>query len=184
MPISMPTRVVPTAVAGSLVLLAAPAVRPDPAPAASPCAGASSRHLSVARANGVLFCLVNYERTRHGLAPLATDGRLARVAGVHARDMVRYHFVGHDSPVHGGLKRRVLRSGYRGTRSSWSFGEILGAGAGSHGTPAHIVRVWMHRPIHRRAILYRSFSRMGVGGTRGMPSNGRVGRNYVITFGG
>ena len=164
------------------LLLAAAVFQPAPA-AAQGCANASSQKLSKPQAVGVVFCLVNAQRTRHGLAPLRGNARLARVARVHARDIVKYQFIGHDSPAHGSLLARVKRSGY-GRNKRLTFGEILGAGRGRWGTPRSIVREWMKRKIHRTAILYPKFRAMGVGAAVGMPSHGikRRGRSFVITF--
>lgn len=156
----------------------------DAAPAsAQGCAGASSKKLSKAKANRVVFCLVNQQRIRHGLRPLRHNRRLAKVARVHARDIVKYQFIGHDSPAHGSLLARVKRSGY-GRNKRLTFGEILGAGRMRWSTPRSIVREWMKRQIHRKAILYPAFRVMGVGAARGMPSRNikRRGRSFVITF--
>ena len=166
------------AVLAMLVFSAAPA-------AAQGCrnANAQSTKISKAAANRAVFCLVNAQRARHGLPPLRANRRLARVARIHARDIVRYQFIGHDSPAHGSLLQRVQRSGY-GRNRRLTFGEILGAGRGRWSTPRSIVREWMKRHIHRKAILYPSFRAMGVGASVGMPShnNKRRGRSFVITF--
>ncbi|HEX2084821.1 MAG TPA: CAP domain-containing protein [Solirubrobacteraceae bacterium] len=165
----------------AVALLAAAALAAAPASAA--CANATSQKLSKRQANRVVFCLVNEQRARHGLPALRSSRRLAKVARVHARDIVAYQFIGHDSPAHGSLLARVKRSGY-GRNRALTFGEILGAGRGRWSTPQSIVREWMKRHIHRKAILYRSFRAMGVGSALGMPShnNKRRGRSFVITF--
>ena len=182
MPFTMPIRAFVLAAAAAVVAAAGALVQPASA-AAEDCPGAGSRALSVRQATSTVFCLVNRERTSRGLPALRHSGRLARVAGVHARDSVRYGFVGHTSPVHGTLGTRVRRSGYRPTGGgAFAIGEILGAGRGRRGTPRAIVRAWMRRHIHRTAILYPRFRTMGVGGTRGMPSRRSRGRNFVITF--
>jgi uncharacterized protein YkwD len=183
MPATMPIRAaVALAVAAAVLLLAGLAARPATAGAA--CRGANSSHLSKKRAARALVCLVNRQRARHGLRRLGTDRRLARVATVHARDSVRYRFMGHTSPKHGSLTQRYRRSGYH-PRSGGrvAFGEILGMGSGRLSTPRRIVRAWMHTTIHRTVILYPRFRSLGVGIARGMPINRRRGRNFVITFG-
>ena len=150
---------------------------------AQACSGANSQRLSKAKANRAIFCLINEQRARHGLRALRYNGRLAHVARVHARDIVKYQFIGHDSPAHGSLLQRVKRSGY-GRNKRLTFGEILGAGQGPWSTPRSIVREWMKRPIHTKAILYPTFRVMGVGASRGMPSRRqrRSGRSFVVTF--
>ena len=181
MPVTNPFRAAGIAAILTLVALLASAAF-SAAPAAA-CSGAGSRGLSKAQANRAVFCLVNAERAKRGLRPLRRSGRLARIARVHARDIVKYQFIGHDSPAHGSLLQRVKRSGY-GRRKRLTFGEILGAGQGPWSTPRSIVREWMKRPIHTKAILYPSFRAMGVGAARGMPSRRqrRTGRSFVVTF--
>jgi uncharacterized protein YkwD len=179
MPVTKPFRAAAIAAILSAFVLLLPA-----APAsARACPGAASQKLSKPQANRVVFCLVNQQRIRRGLHPLRSNGRLAHVARVHAKDIVRYQFIGHDSPAHGSLLARVKRSGY-GRNKSLTFGEILGAGRGRWSTPRSIVREWMKRQIHRKAILYPKFRVMGVGASVGMPShnNKRLGRSFVITF--
>jgi uncharacterized protein YkwD len=182
MPVTNPFRAAwVAAVLTVFALLATAAFAAAPADAA--CRGASSQKLSKKKSSRVVFCLVNAERTKRGLAPLRFNGRMARVAKVHARDIVRFQFIGHDSPKHGSLLQRVKRSGY-GRNKRLTFGEILGAGRGRWSEPRSIVREWMKRPIHTKAILYPSFRVMGVGAARGMPShnNRHLGRSFVITF--
>ena len=178
MPVKSPFRT-----AGIAALLSAVALLAAAAPATANCPGASSQKLSKPQAVRTVFCLVNAQRARHGLHRLRHSGRLAHVARVHAKDIVRYQFIGHDSPAHGSLLARVKRSGY-GRNRRLTFGEILGAGRGRWSTPRSIVREWMKRHIHRTAILYPKFRAMGVGASVGMPSRNvrRKGRSFVITF--
>ncbi len=178
MPVTNPFRA-----AGIAAVLAVAGLFAVTSSASAACAGASSQKLSKAQANRVIACLVNEQRARHGLPALRTNGRLAKVARVHARDIVKYQFIGHDSPAHGSLLQRVKRSGY-GRNRRLTFGEILGAGMLRWSTPRSIVREWMKRHIHRKAILYPTFRAMGVGVARGMPSGNRkrAGRSFVITF--
>ena len=185
MPVTFPFRAaLAAALATAVALLAASMMDARPA-AAQGCPGANtqSTRVSKAQAAGAIFCLVNQQRARHGLPPLRNNGRLARIATIHARDIVRYQFIGHDSPAHGSLLQRVKRSGY-GRNRRLTFGEILGAGMLRWSRPSSIVREWMRRHIHRTAILYPKFRAMGVGVARGMPSRNRKrsGRSFVITF--
>ncbi len=179
----MPVRNPFAAVSIAAILSAVALLAATSTASAQGCPGARSQKLSMHEASGVILCLVNEQRTRRGLAPLRTDWRLARIARVHARDIVRYQFIGHNSPAHGSLLARVKRSGY-GRNKRLTFGEILGAGRGRWSTPRSIVRQWMKRHIHRTAILYPKFRAMGVGASVGMPShnNRRRGRSFVITF--
>ena len=180
-------RIVAVAAIAVALLLASLAVRAPAASAASPCPGAGSSHLPLRVAEGVVGCLINAERTRRGLRPLAPDGRLVRVARRHSAEQFRFRFLGHTSPKRGSLVRRMKRSGFGRGRGRWTFGEILGGGRGRNfASPRFIVRQWMRRRVHRHAILTPQFTSFGIGAVRGTPSGGRRrgGRNYVVTFGG
>ncbi|HEX8121038.1 MAG TPA: CAP domain-containing protein [Solirubrobacteraceae bacterium] len=183
MPVTNPFRAAWIAAILAAAALLASAVLHAEAASAQGCAGSDSQSLSKPAAVRTVFCLVNQQRAAHGLPALRNNGRLAKVARVHARDIVKYQFIGHDSPAHGSLLQRVQRSGY-GRNRRLTFGEILGAGRGRWSTPRSIVREWMKRHIHRKAILYPTFRAMGVGASVGMPShnNKRKGRSFVITF--
>jgi uncharacterized protein YkwD len=149
------------------------------APKAHACSGERSKsRAAAARAMG---CLVNQERAKRGLHALRYDGRLAKVARVHAKHMVRYSFTGHNSPKSGGLVQRVKRARAVSRKRRFWVGENLGWG----GTAGLINRMWMRSAIHRKATLYRKFTRMGVGVVRGVPGASRTrGLTYVVTFAG
>jgi len=183
----MPIRAVRITAVAVIAISALLGLRAPTAGAASRCPGATKSNLPVRVSERVVSCLVNRERTRRGLRALRVDRRLVRVARRHSADQVRYRFLGHNSPRRGSLLRRMKKSGFGRGRGRWTFGEILGGGRGrSYATPRFIVRAWMKRPIHSRAILSRRFTSMGVGAVRGTPSGGkrRGGRNFVVTFGG
>jgi len=179
MPSTMPIRtfVLSVLVAGVLFAIAA-------APAAA-CTGAGERVNKRKAARG-LMCLINRERVSRGRRAVRVNGRLNRVAFFHAKDIVRFRFQGHNSPVRGSLKKRVVRSGYARGRGSFTFGEIMGSGTGSGATPRSLVRAWMNSHIHRVAILHPKFRAAGVGVTSGTTYRGRGGGGlaYVVTFGG
>ena len=59
-----------------------------------------------------IHVLINSERSRHGLKPLAWDNQLARVAGMHSRDMSRRKYLGHDSPEGNTFSDRYRQAGY------------------------------------------------------------------------
>jgi uncharacterized protein YkwD len=187
MPISMPIRagvVAAVTVLAVLFSLAFATLLPQRADAA--CAN-SGNWRSLSKAQSALLCLVNEERARHGLAPLRANRRLNGVARRHAGDLVRFRFVGHNSPARGSLMTRIRRSGWARGRSKWTFGEIMGDGLNRGASPTRIVRAWMRRPIHSRAILHPRFTSMGVGAVMGRPRGGRSkrgARTFVMTFAG
>ncbi len=139
------------------------------------------RSMSKRAAASAMFCLVNQERRKRGIAPLRHDAKLAKVAGRHAKHMVRFSFTGHRSPKAGGLVQRVKRARVFRRSRAFSVGENLGWG----GTPVAINRAWMRSAIHKKATLYRKFTRVGVGVVKGTPNGSkRRSLTYVVTFAG
>src|SRR5688500_15876990 len=171
----MPIRTFIAAVSAAVALVFSLAI---PAAQAA-CRGERSK--SKRAAASAMLCLVNYERQRRGIAPVRHDARLAKVAGRHARDMVRFSFTGHVSPARGKLVTRVKRSRAVSRNRQFWVGENLGWG----GTALPIHRAWMRSAIHKKATLYRHFTRVGVGVVTGLPFGSKNrGLTYVVTFAG
>ena len=186
MSVTMPIRAGVAATVAVVALLFVLLLAAIPQQASAACRGANS-WVSLKQTRSALLCLVNQERAKRGLRPMRYNRRLSKVARLHAGDLVRFKFVGHNSPARGGLMQRVKRSGWARGRSRWTFGEIMGDGLNGGGTPNKIMRMWMRRPIHSKAILHPRFSSMGVGAVYGRPRGGRSkrgGRTYVMTFAG
>ncbi len=106
------------------------------------------------------LCLLNAERTRHGLRPVREEPRLRRAARRHARDMAARGFFAHESPEGVGPHERIRRAGYSGARLT---GENLARGEREAGAPSAIVDGWMHSPGHRANVLRRGFEEIGIG---------------------
>ena len=152
----------------------------SPAPAQAGCKGERSKSSKRAAA-AAMFCLVNQERRKRGIPALRHDAKLAKVAGRHAKHMVSFSFTGHNSPKAGGLVQRVKRARVFRKSRAFSVGENLGWG----GSPVAINRAWMRSAIHKKATLYRAFTKMGVGVVRGLPHGSkRRSLTYVVTFAG
>ena len=138
------------------------------------------------RAGAATLCLINRERTRRGLAPLASNSMLAAAASEHSRDMVARGFFEHETPDGRSPQDRIRATGWgRGTSSS--TGENIAWGTGRAAVPEAIVRQWMLSPPHREDILRPAFREIGVGIALGAPSRagGRDdGATYTTTFGG
>jgi uncharacterized protein YkwD len=186
MSISMPIRAGAVVAATVLALLVALVLAAVPQSADAACRGANN-WVSLKSSKRALLCLVNQERAKRGLRAMRANRRLNGVARRHAGDLVRFRFVGHNSPARGGLMARIKRSGWARGRGSWAFGEIMGDGLNRGASPARIMRAWMRRPIHSRAILHPRFSSMGVGAVSGRPRGSRSkrgARTFVMTFAG
>jgi uncharacterized protein YkwD len=89
--------------------------------------------------------LVNAERARLGLAPLAWHDKVAAAATAHSTDMARIDVMQHAGSDGSNTATRLERVGFRW--SSW--GETIGAG---YNTPGPLVIAWMASPGHRAQL--------------------------------
>ena len=100
--------------------------------------------------------LVNVERSKQGLKPLAEDWELSRVARYKSEDMQKNKYFSHTSPVYGSPFEMMKSFGI----SYRSAGENIAKG---QATPAAVVSAWMNSAGHRANILSTSFTHIGVG---------------------
>jgi len=113
------------------------------------------------------FELINRERARYGLPPLAWDGELCRMARLHSEKMARLNFFDHEGPD-GDLPERARDNGIR-----WrSLAENIALNQGYDDPVQLAVDQWMHSAGHRDNILRRIFTHTAVGIARS--KDGRV----------
>jgi uncharacterized protein YkwD len=117
-------------------------------------------------------CLLNEQRAAAGTPAVAHDARLGLAARRHAADMVARHYFAHTTLGGRTLVDRVRRTGYLPSRGRWSAGELLSWASGAQATPRGIVDAWMASAEHRRTLLDRGFSDVGVGVVFGAPQTG------------
>lgn len=98
--------------------------------------------------------LVNIERAKEGLTPLAIDEKMESAALVRAKE-IQSSF-SHTRPNGSSFSTALKEAGVNYMRS----GENIAWGQRS---PEEVVRGWMNRPSHRANIMNGSFSRIGVG---------------------
>lgn len=169
---------------GAVVALCA--LAPAPASAATACPGADThpKDTSLSQTSRATLCLLNSERRKRGIRPLASNSRLAAAAERHARDMDRRNYFSHSSPGGTDMLDRVRSARYIRPGDSWTVGENIAWGSEEYATPRSIVRIWMHSPGHKANILRRRFREIGVGVARGAPERG-VGNAaiYATNFG-
>ena len=105
--------------------------------------------------------LVNQERAKAGLTPLAVEANLVQIARTKSQDMVNSNYFGHTSPSFGSTFSLIRAKGFVYTIG----GENL-AGARDVNS-AH----WMlmNSSGHRANILQPRFNRIGVGIVHGGP---------------
>ncbi|MEO8688978.1 MAG: CAP domain-containing protein [Solirubrobacteraceae bacterium] len=136
------------------------------------CRGARARHARKATLRRALRCVINQQRARNGLTPLAANRRLTRAAGRHASDMARHNYFSHVSLSGTDPLRRVRAAGWRR-----GVGETLAWGCGPQSSPAAIVAAWLASPPHRAIILGHGRV-VGIGYKRGPGCSG--GRAFVV----
>lgn len=98
-------------------------------------------------------------RLRHdaGRKPLISQAELDLAAQRHAEDLLRREYYDHTSPEGETVRDRVRAAGYRGGRQ---LAENIAKGLFD---PEEVVRRWMNSSGHRRNILRRGGTEMGVG---------------------
>jgi uncharacterized protein YkwD len=124
-------------------------------------------------------CLVNHERLKAGLAPLADHPQLRSAALTHVVDMVSRGFFAHNNLDGIPFFERILSTGYVGE----IVGENLSYGTGTLATARASVNGWMGSPGHRANILQGDYSESGVAAVLGTPS-GKAGATFAQEFGG
>lgn len=100
--------------------------------------------------------LVNIERQNEGLAPLAYNAELSKVARVKSQDMANKNYFSHNSPTYGDPFTMMKSHGiqYR------TAGENIAKG---YSSAQSVVNGWMNSSGHRANILNPSFGKIGVG---------------------
>jgi uncharacterized protein YkwD len=159
--------------------------KPKPKAKKAECAGEDARPTSgtVTRMNRATLCLLNRERTKHGLVPFTSRPLLSGAARRFALELVRKQFFDHTAPDGTTMLDRIKATGYlSGSLHQWWVGENIAYGTGDLATPKAIVRAWMNSPGHRENILDSHFREIGLGLSLGSP-DGPDGATYVNDFG-
>lgn len=100
-----------------------------------------------------LRCLINRERTAHGLDRLHVNRNLLRSSRWQARDMLKYEYFDHRRQDGPDFAQRIDRFGYDGSVA----GENLAWTGAQSASPAALVELWMGSAAHRENILERAF---------------------------
>jgi uncharacterized protein YkwD len=102
-----------------------------------------------------LMRLLNLERQKQGLQPLARDARLEQAARAHALRMAENHLLSHQFPAERELPQRLAGAGIRFDRS----GENVAFGP----SVEQVHQGLMKSPPHRENILRADYNAAGVG---------------------
>lgn len=151
-------RPAPAAVAALLCALLL-GVLPLGAPAgagAAPSGGPQASAAAAARFGAAVLSELNRVRAAHGIAPVAADRRIARIAAAHSRAMAR-----RGTLAHGSWSGRVARA----AGQPRAVGEVLGwLRRARPGREARaLVRGWLRSPTHRSVVLDAGYRRVGIG---------------------
>jgi uncharacterized protein YkwD len=166
---AMPTASAPTVQAASTrqaMKTAVPTAKPAPRSTPKPCPKKSAapppkKTAAPAKASGIkalensMISLVNGERKKAGLKPLAYDAGLRSAALKHSQDMLDNNYFDHTSPVYGTFQQRLAASGVK----CGPAGENIAYYPSME--KAHVGL--MNSPGHRANILNTGFTRIGIG---------------------
>ena len=106
------------------------------------------------------FDLINLERQRRGMRPLAWDGSLTRLARYHSQNMARGGFLSHVDREGLDLKARAQVVGLHGWRT---LGENIAYNQGYSDPTAFAVERWMISEKHRENALNSAYTHAAVG---------------------
>ena len=133
-------------------------------PATTPAASRSYAPAAVAvAASGEerrAFDLINVERQRRGMRPLAWDGGLTRLARYHSQNMARGGYLSHVDRDGLDLKGRAQVVGLHGWRT---LGENIAYNQGYSDPTAFAVERWMVSDKHRENALNGAYTHAAVG---------------------
>ncbi|PZE19685.1 CAP domain-containing protein [Paenibacillus xerothermodurans] len=130
------------------------AAAPAPAPANNAQQQPASETATSAYASQVVT-LVNQERAKAGLQPLAEDKALSAMALDKAKDMYHNGYFDHNSPTYGSPFDMMKSYGINYTYA----GENIAKG---QRTPQEVMNGWMNSPGHKQNILSPNFTKIGV----------------------
>jgi uncharacterized protein YkwD len=172
----------------AVIAIAAVAIfGPDHAGAHTSCPNAHTapQKLRPKEARESIICLIDQKRAQHGVGSLDTDHRLQHAAQRHNDLMDTTGCFAHECPGEPALGTRLKTVGYiNGGLQRWIVAENLAWGSDLHGSPAKIVRAWMHSPEHRSTMLMGDLREIGVGFNRGTPSKPHgSGATFTTDFG-
>jgi uncharacterized YkwD family protein/spore coat assembly protein SafA len=103
--------------------------------------------------------LVNKNRVSAGLAPLAANWELSRVARYKSQDMISKGYFGHQSPTYGSPFTMMQSFGLHFSAA----GENIAYGQRS---PQEVMTAWMNSSGHRANIMSPIYTQIGVGAAK------------------
>ncbi|MCE1235839.1 MAG: CAP domain-containing protein [Hyphomicrobiales bacterium] len=111
--------------------------------------------------------LINAYRADNGVAPLALDGELTRLAREYAGHLADAGRMTHELEPYGGLEKRLRAGGY----AYETAGENLGQG---YRTIEQTIAGWKKSPPHDRGLKDADMTRMGIASVENPKKRGDV----------
>ena len=99
--------------------------------------------------------LLNSDRVSYNLSPLTLDPTLCRIARIKSEDMRDNQYFAHTSPTYGDVRNMLDHFGYAYTAA--------GENIARHATVEKSQAALISSPGHRRNILSRTYTKVGVG---------------------
>lgn len=99
--------------------------------------------------------LLNSDRARYGLSALTIDPVLSRIARVKSEDMRDQQYFAHTSPTYGDVRNMLTMMGYSYVSASENIAH--------HATVEKAQAAFLSSPGHRRNVLSKSFTHVGIG---------------------
>ncbi len=103
----------------------------------------------------------NAQRYRNGMTLLDSDGELSHAAAMKMQDLFAHQYFAHVSPSGESISDLARRVGY----TYLAVGENLALG--DFASSKEVVEAWMKSPGHRKNILSRTYSEIGIAAGRG-----------------
>ncbi|NLM45328.1 MAG: hypothetical protein GX200_00810 [Firmicutes bacterium] len=102
-----------------------------------------------------VFAAINQERVKRGLAPLAINPELTRLARMKSKDMAENKYFAHLSPTYGTAYDMMRREGIRYSYAGENLAKTTSA--------ANAVSLFLNSSAHRSTLLNAKFNQTGVG---------------------
>ena len=99
--------------------------------------------------------LLNSDRARYNLPPLAIDPELCRIARIKSQDMRDNQYFAHTSPTYGDVRSMLKQFGYAYTAA--------GENIAHHATIDKAQAAFLSSPGHRKNILSSTYTKVGIG---------------------
>ena len=119
-----------------------------------------------------LLQLINQRRAEAGLGPLLLDQRLVAAATEHSQDMAARRYCRHRGSDGSTARARMAKHGY--PFNNWAGENIIC----SRKTVEAAMKWWLRSTPHRKNILHRHFTHIGIG----IDPNGPYGPMWTLNF--